>query len=159
VRVISNLPEISRALHDLGQVFNLRRPTGRGRLGDVLLTRVSEAIVYRSLTKQGDPEGRPWKRLSARYLRRKIAAGLSPLKNVATGEMMQVEEIRGRTIVASHGAQLTAGLDDAVADKVEWAEEGGKNRPPRKSMDLGKDGEAAVDEVFEGAILERLGSL
>ena len=157
----SNLTEIRRTVGGLGQTLNLRRRSHGGRLGDVLTTRVAEAIVYRSMAKQTDPGGRLWKRLSRRYLQWKIKHGYSPLRNVMTEEMMTVEQVRGHVTITANLATMTAGLDEFVQQKVEWAEEGQpeKNRPKRPFMDLGKEGEQAVDEVVTTAIDEHLRSL
>lgn len=147
----SNLPEIRRTVRALGQTLNLRRRAPGGRLGDILVTRVAEAIVYRSLSAQTDPTGRLWARLSRRWLAYKARHGFSLLRNVMTEEMLTVEQVRGHVTVSSHLATMTAGLDSFVQMKVSAAEQGGPARPARPFMDIGKEGEQAVNSVIEQA--------
>jgi hypothetical protein len=152
----SNFTEVKQGVSGLGSMLKLRRrpPGFRKTLGETIVERSAEAIIHRSLGEQTDPSGRPWKRLSARYLRWKMKHGYSLLKNEMTGEMLSLEQVRGKVVISDDAAQMTAGTDDFVQDKVEWTEEGQpeKNRPKRPFYDLGAAGEKALDEVIGEAI-------
>lgn len=157
--ISSNLPEIRRALFGLGQTLNCRRKIGKGRVGDAILARVAEEIVHRSLSKQTDPGGKPWRRLSPSYLAWKIGRGYDPRKNVMTGEMLSYEEVLGETLVTDKVAAMTYGLDDFNRRKAEGAEEGGPGRPARPFYDAGKSGLDGVDEVIDAVIDEQIRTL
>lgn len=101
-------------------------------------------IVERTVRRQSEPSGAPLKPLSRRYRLRKLAQGYPGIISVRTGEMMDPEQVRGRTVVTDNAASMSAGLDDETIQKVAWFQEGPK---PRPFYDLGKDGEAAVDTV------------
>lgn len=153
--IVSNRSQVSRALHILANSLNLRNrsPLGNRRLGDELVDAAAAAIRERSVTKQADPSGNPWKRLSPRYLRRKLRQGYPATIGVRTGEMLDPEQVRGRTVVTANAAAMTAGLDAETQQKAEWFQEGGaRNRPARPFYDLGREGEAAADLVVTGAI-------
>jgi hypothetical protein len=144
-RLISNRPNVVQGLFALGQAFNLRRRVaGRKRLGDEMIDAATGVIVERTVRRQSDPTGAPLKPLSRRYRLRKMAQGYPGIIAVRTGEMMDPEQVRGRTIVSDHAASMTAGLDDETIRKVAWFQEGAR---PRPFYDLGKDGETAVDAV------------
>ena len=159
----SNFPEVKQAVAGLGGMLKMRkRPPGfRKSLGETIVERSAEAIIHRSLGEQTDPNGRPWKKLSPGYLRWKIKNGYSPLKNELTGEMLSYEQVRGKVVISDNAAQMTAGTDEFVQDKVEWTEEGQpeKNRPKRRFYDLGEKGEAALDDVVNQAIDNTLRTL
>ncbi len=146
--LISNRANVVRGLFALGQAFNLRRRVaGRKRLGDEMIDAATGAIVERTVRGQAEPSGAPLRPLSRRYRLRKIAQGYPGIISVRTGEMMDPEQVRGRTVVTDHAASMTAGLDGETAQKVAWFQEGAGSGKPRPFYDLGKDGEGAVDTV------------
>lgn len=149
--ISSNRPAVARALFGLSQALNLRsRPAGGNRrLGEELVDAAAAAIRERSVTGQKDPDGNPWRRLSPRYLRRKLAEGYPATIGIRTGEMMDPEQVRGRVVVTASTASMTAGLDAETQQKDEWFQDG---RRPRPFYDLGKEGQAAVDLVITEAI-------
>lgn len=145
--ISSNRPNVAKALFALSQTFNLRRraPGGNKTLGAELIDTATVAIEQRSVVKQADPDGNPWAKLKPAYKGWKARHGFSTRINVKTGEMLDPRQIAGQTVVTSNTASMTAGLDAETKTKVAAAEEGGKLRPKRPFMDLGKDGEKAVD--------------
>lgn len=159
-RVVSNRIQVSKALLGLSSAFSLRRKVAGGnkRLGEELIDTAAAAIEDRSVNRQSDPSGNPWAALSPVTIRRKAAAGHDLRINIETFEMLAFEQIRGGISITEHEATMQAGLDPETRAKVQWAEEGGPNRPARPFFDLGRDGEAAVDvlceEVVTGAIRE-----
>ena len=149
--IISNRAAVQRALFGLSQAMNLRRslPGRKGKLGDELIDTATLAIADRSVNRQQDPDGNPWAPLRPRTLARKRKLGLDPRINIETYTMLDILQIRGVTAITSHTAVMTPGLDEETRQKIEYAQEGGDNRPERPFVDLGKDGERAVDELIE----------
>ncbi len=151
-------------MSDLAQTFNLRRRPygGKKRLGDELIDTAAAAIVNRTKTRQLDSAGKPLKPLKSKYKAAKVRKGYDPRILVKTGEMLELEQVRGKTVVTANVASMEAGLDGEVKALVEYAHEGSKNRPKRPFYDLGKDGEAAVDtlanETIDAAIKAALGA-
>ena len=158
--LISNRIQVSKALLGLATAFSLRkrRPGGQKRLGEELVDTAAVAIEDRSVNRQVDPSGNPWAALRPFTIRRKAALGHDLRINIETHEMLDMEQIRGNVSITEHEAIMRAGLDDETRQKVEWAQEGGPNRPARPFYDLGPDGEAAVDvlceEVKDAAVRE-----
>lgn len=149
--ITSNRAACQRALFGLSQALNLRRrPKGRNkRLGDELVDTVAGAIEERSVGRQVDPDGRPWRPLKARTIERKRRLGYDLRINIETHEMLDFQQVRGVVAITSHTAVMTAGLDEETRLKVEYAQEGGPNRPRRPFYDLGTDGERAVGVLVE----------
>ena len=157
--VTSNKTNLFRAVFGLSQAMNLRRRFGAGsRLGDELIDAAAAAIEDRTANRQQGPDGRPLPRLRPRTIARKRARGLDTRILIETHEMLDFAQVRGKTVVTSNVAAMTAGLDTYTQFKVEQAEEGAPNRPKRHFYDLGRDGEKAVDallgEVTTRAILD-----
>lgn len=158
--ITSNKPAVAKALFGLSQTFNLRRKPrgGKKRVGDELIDTAAGAIEDRSVNKQLRPGGGHWAPLKESTKERKARLGLDPRINIETHEMLDLEQIRGRTVVTSAVAVMAAGLDEATQAKVEFAEEGGPNRPARPFYDLGDDGEKAVDtlcnEIRDQAVID-----
>lgn len=151
--ITSNSGEVVRSLSGLAHALNLRgRVAGGKTLGAALVDTASVAIEARSVERQTDPAGTPWAKLRPRTVERKARLGLDPRVNVETGSMLSLQEIRGTVTVTPDSASMTAGLDAFTQDKVDWAQSGGPNRPARPFMDLGPDGEAAVDGLVDGVI-------
>lgn len=148
--VTSNRIQVAKALLGLGTTFSLRRRWrgGKNRLGDDLIDAAAVAITERTVRGQADPGGRPLVRLKPRTVRRKARLGLDTRILIETHEMLDLQQVRGQTSVTSDTAVMRAGLDEETRAKVEFAHEGGPNRPPRPFYDLGKEGQAAADVLF-----------
>lgn len=157
VRTRSNFHEIRAALFGLGQTLNLRRrlPGGR-RLGDELLDTAGLSIAHRTVDQQKGPDGATLPPLREAYRRWKRRHGYSPKTLVRTGGMTDPVQVSGQHTVTSTTATMEAGLDEATKEKVEYAEEGHGNRPPRHWYDLDKEGEKEVDDLIDGVIDQQI---
>ncbi len=155
-KILSNRIQVSKALLGLGQAFSLRRPIGNGnrRLGDELIDTAAGAIVDRTVTRQLDDLGRPLRPLKRRTIERKARAGLDTRILIETHEMLDFGQVRGKTAITANTATMQAGLDDETQRKVEYAHEGGPNRPKRPFYDLGPNGERATDELFHEVVAD-----
>lgn len=150
--ITSNRIQVVKALFGLSTAYSLRRRMAGGnrRLGDELIDVGTAAIEDRSVNRQVDSTGQPWKPLRPRTIARKRRLGYDLRINIETHEMLDPEQIRGQTHVTEHEATMRAGLDPETQFKVERAQEGGPNRPARPFYDLGEDGEAKCDELLTG---------
>lgn len=152
--VKSNSPEISRTMSGLADALNMQgRGSGRP-LGEEIADTAAVAISVRTRDKQVGPDGSGLPKLNARYKRRKIAKGLDPRILVAGGEMTEPDSIKGDVTVTASTTVMVCGSNERMRDLIAYAEAGDseRNRPPRHFIDLGKDGEAAVNEVFSEAV-------
>lgn len=149
--ISSNLGQVVRGLHRIGDAMNLRRRVGRARLGDELIAAAALAIEHRTVDKQLGPDLQPLAPLKARTIARKRKLGLDTRILIETHEMLSPDQITGRTHVERGRAVMLAGESVEAQYKTEWAHEGSSNRPKREWFDLGPDGEAAADEVVDEA--------
>lgn len=150
----SNLGVVTRSLNNLTNALNLRRkvPGGNGTIGQDIIDTAALVIEDRSVSRQVDPDGNPWAPLKARTIKRKARLGLDPRINIATHEMLDINQIQGRDTVTADTAVMQAGLTQDAINKTKWAEDGGPHRKPRPFYDLGPDGEKAVDQVIRHAL-------
>src|ERR1700733_9486306 len=111
--VTSNLGEIKRTLHQLGDTMNLRRrPGGERRIGDQLLDVVAVAIEVRTVGLQQDPNNAPLAPLQPRTIARKIRLGLPLNIGIETFQMLDLDQVRGEQVVTSHTASMTYGTNE-----------------------------------------------
>lgn len=139
------------AAHSLD--FDRKLPGGRD-LGALLAECIAVGIFKRSLGRQVTPEGEPFAPLSPAYLRYKVAHGYSPRKNVRTGKMLSLEEIRGTAQITPYRVDLTYGRTPETQRLAEWAEQGNpsRGRPARPFYGLDADIEAKLDAIIEAAM-------
>ncbi len=132
--------------------FDARLPGGR-RLGVLLAEAIAIGIFKRSLGRQVDPSGQAFAPLAPAYLRWKVQHGYSPRKNVKTGKMLSLDEIRGTTRITKHRVDLTYGRTPETQKLAEWAAEGSRsrNRPPRPFYDLDPQIEEQLDAIVDAA--------
>jgi hypothetical protein len=132
--------------------FDRKLPGGRD-LGALLAEAIAVGIFKRSLGRQVTPEGEPFAPLSEAYLRYKVAHGYSPRKNVKTGKMLSLEEIRGTAQITPYRVDLTYGRTPETQQLAEWAEQGNaaRNRPARPFYGLDPDIEAKLDGIIAAA--------
>lgn len=153
----SNFREVARAIETLSTPLHMKRRVGGGPpLGEVLIEVIALGILRRTLADQTDAKGKPYAALNEKYLRWKINQGFSQLKNVQTGKMISLDELKGQVTVQANLATMTYGRSEATRQLAEWATEGRKGgkggRPPRPFYDLSKDDEKRIDAACERAI-------
>lgn len=159
-KVKSNYQQIAFGISQLAQALNMRRRVRGGRrLGELVVEDIAMSILRRSVNEQVDPQGNPYPDLNPRYLKWKVAHGYSPKKNVMTGRMLSLEEIRGDTVILADQVVMTYGKSDETRQLAEWAEEGQKRgkkggRPARRFYDLDKQAEDHIDQILDSAIVD-----
>ena len=148
--ILSNRPQVSKALSGLSQTFNLRHPIAGGQrcLGDELVDTAAVAIEARTVGHQQDPDGNPLAPLKESTKRRKARLGFDPRILIETHEMLDLEQIRGEVNLTENSAVMIEGRDAETKQKAEWAADGSPNRLPRPFYELGADGEKAVDVLL-----------
>jgi hypothetical protein len=151
----SNLFEIRQNLNELGQCMNLRRrPKGSSRrVGDELLDIVAVAIEQRTRQRQQDPSGRTLAKLRPATIARKLRLGYPLTIGVETGEMLDLEQIRGEQVITADSATMTYGLDAETRAKADRFQEGNARQAPREFYDVGREGERLVDAYVEDEII------
>ncbi len=149
----SNFESVASAVRGTARAldFDARLPGGR-RLGALMAEAIAVGIFKRSLGRQVDPQGQPFAALSPAYLKWKVANGYSPRRNVKTGKMLSLEQIRGTTRITKDRVDLTYGRDSEAQRLAELAEKGGKGRPPRPFYGLDPEIEAKLDALAGAAI-------
>lgn len=153
----SNFREVARAIETLATPLHMkRRVRGGPPLGEVLVEVVALGILRRTLVDQVDARGKSFAALNEKYLRWKIGQGFSQLKNVRTGRMISLDELKGQTTIQGDLVTMTYGRSEATRQLAEWATEGRRGkagrRPPRPFYDLSKDDEKKIDAACEAAI-------
>ncbi len=149
----SHLPAFTRTVRELADVnFRTALPGGRN-LGEVAAELVAVGVYNRSVNGQTDASGAPWQPLSPKYLAWKAANGYSTRKNIKTGRMLSLEEIRGQVKVTKNFVTITYGLSNETRLLAEWATEGQSrtNRPPRPFFDMDEGIAAKLAELIEAA--------
>lgn len=146
----------------LGQALNMRRRVGGGRrLGELVIEEIAMDIFKRSNEEQVEAGGQPFAELSPRYLRWKVEHGFSPKKNVKTGKMLSLDEIRGESTVIDDLVVMTYGKGEETRQLAEWAHEGSKKRkrPKRPFYDMDAETEKHIDELLDSAVNDLIESL
>lgn len=159
--VSTNLPEIKSALRGLEDILSLSRPYRSGRLGDEVADLIAVGIQTRTIDEQQGPGGDPLAPLSPRTVARKLRKGFPATIGVETGEMLEIQQVRGMVAIGSGEMVMEAGLSQAVKDKVAFFSEGDpkNNRPARRFYELDEEIEAQLDDLFEEVADERLREL
>lgn len=151
----TNIEQVASFVRGLAHAVDFDRKLSGGRdLGALMAETVAIGIFKRSLGRQVTPDGTPFAKLSPAYLRWKVAHGYSPRKNVKTGKMLSLEEIRGTAQITKYRVDLTYGRTPETQQLAEWAAEGNKkqNRPPRPFYGLDADIEAKLEAIVEAAM-------
>jgi hypothetical protein len=149
----SNLKEIQAGLRGLSGAADFRKSAGGGRpLGEIIVELIAFSILRRTLADQADPSGAEYKALNPAYLRWKVSKGYSRLKNVMTGKMISLDEMRGKPTILKSRVTMIYGKTARTKQLAEWATEGGNGRPPRAFYDLSADDERKIDIAIEAAI-------
>lgn len=150
----SNVEQVASYIRGAAHAIDFDRNLPGGRnLGALLAEAMAIGIFKRSLGRQLTPSGEPFAALSPAYLRWKVKHGYSPRKNVKTGKMLSLEEIRGTAQVTKYRVDLTYGRTPETQQLAEWAEEGNKKqkRPPRPFYGIDPDIEAQLDKIIAAA--------
>jgi hypothetical protein len=151
----SNYREVAAAVSAVPELFNPRRRTGRGkRLGDEVADVVAMTIVERTRQQQLTPDRRVLARLKPATVRRKVRKGAPILIGVESGQMLDLEEVRGKVTIIRDAVAMEYGLGPEMEARAEFFQEGRPGvQESRPFYDLGRDGqrnvEAYVDEVAE----------
>lgn len=159
----SNLEEIMEQVRKLADLVDLTRAGADKALGELVLDRVCERCIDRTINEQSGADGGYWPDNAPGYKMMKKKKG--KIVSVLTGEMISETEIMGTREIEPKRAVVRYGKTEFARHKLGWftrgswgdgpgEKSGAKNQPPRPGLfmidDIAKaDVRAEIDDYIK----------